>query len=153
MAVFITVFSGTLVYVLGQIILKFFIEPVHELKKTIGVISHSLIERARIIYNPGLELNDEESKTRTSQELRNLAARLQSHLYLIPCYSMTACIFRLPRPSDILATSDNLIGLANSLIQPEPVMVNTQRVKTICTSLGIFEPGAVRPRGGSVPTK
>lgn len=141
-AVFSTVLSGTFVYATGQIILKFFIEPVQELKKTIGVVSHSLIECANIIYNPGLELNDKEIKPRTSQELRNLAARLQSHLYLIPCYSVTASIFGLPRPSDILAASNNLIGLANGLIDPEPVMFNTQRVKTICASLGIFEPGA-----------
>ncbi|MGO9235529.1 MAG: hypothetical protein ACLP4V_16205 [Methylocella sp.] len=50
--VFWTVFSGTVIYVLGQLALKLVIEPIHDLKKTIGVISYSLIERANVIYNP-----------------------------------------------------------------------------------------------------
>jgi hypothetical protein len=136
LAVFSTVLSGTLVYVLGQIILKFFIEPVQELKKTIGVISHSLIERANVIYNPGLGLKE----TETSKELRNLASRLQSHLYLIPRYSATAQIFGLPLPAKILAASKALIGLANGVDMPDPNGFNAQSLKTVCNSLGIYEP-------------
>jgi hypothetical protein len=56
--VFWTVVSGTLVYILGQIAFKLVIEPVHDLKKTIGVISHSLIERESDIFNPGLGPDD-----------------------------------------------------------------------------------------------
>jgi hypothetical protein len=136
LTVFSTVLSGTLVYVLGQIILKFFIEPVQELKKTIGVISHSLIERGNVIGNPGLGLQGFE----TEQELRNLAARLRSHLYLIPRYSATAQIFRLPPPPKILAASGALIGLANGVNKPDPHRFNAQSLKIVCNSLGIYEP-------------
>jgi hypothetical protein len=139
MAVFITVLSGTLVYVLGQIILKFFIEPIHELKKTIGVISHSLIERANIIYNPGLGLNDKEFPAKTSQELRNLASRLRSHLYLIPCYPWAASIFSLPAPSKIQDASKALIGLSNGVFQDKQ-RLNHGQVETVCNSLGIPTP-------------
>jgi hypothetical protein len=138
LTVFSTVLSGTLVYVLGQIILKFFIEPVQELKKTIGVISHSLIERANVIYNPGIGLK--EIETETSKELRNLVSRLQSHLYLIPRYSPTAQIFGLPLPAKILAASKALIGLANGVDMPDPNGFNAQSLKTVCNSLGIYEP-------------
>ena len=50
--VFLTVFSGVITYILGQLALKLVVEPVQELKKTIGVIAHSLIERANVIYTP-----------------------------------------------------------------------------------------------------
>src|ERR1700740_3158470 len=96
---FFTVLSGVLVYVVGQIILKFFIEPVHDLKKTIGAISHSLIERGNVLYNPGV--NSTEVNNETSREFRKLASQLESHLFLIPCYSSTARIFRLPAFAEI----------------------------------------------------
>ena len=82
-SVFWTVFSGTVVYIFGQIALKLVIEPVHDLKKTIGMISHALIECANVIYNPGVLTKDVLDET--SRELRNLASQLRSHLYLIPC--------------------------------------------------------------------
>jgi hypothetical protein len=134
-SVFWTVFSGTLVYILGQIFLKLFIEPVHDLKKTIGMISHSLIERANVISNPGLlpkDVNDE-----TSQELRKLASRLQSHLYLIPCYPAMAWIFRLPLRAGILAASKALIGLSNG-VHESAYGVNASNVKRVCDSLRIY---------------
>ena len=50
--VFLTVISGVLTYVLGQLVLKLVIEPVQETKRTIGQISHSLIEHGNVIQNP-----------------------------------------------------------------------------------------------------
>lgn len=47
--VFLTVLSGVITYVLGQLVLKLVIEPVQELRKTIGVVAHAMIERAPII--------------------------------------------------------------------------------------------------------
>ena len=94
--VFLTVSSGTVTYVLGQLALKLVVEPVHDLKKTIGMISHSLIERANVISNPGLspkDVNDE-----TSRELRKLASQLLSHLCLIPCYPVMAGYSDFPIP-------------------------------------------------------
>jgi hypothetical protein len=135
LTIFSTVLSGTLVYVIGQIILKFFIEPVQELKKTIGVISHSLIERANVISNPGISVKDVEHET--SRELRNLASHLTSHLCLIPCYPWTAWIFRLPTRAEIRNASKNLIGLANSVFENDGH--NPQRVKKVCDLLGISE--------------
>ena len=111
--VFLTLSSGTATYVLGQLALKFVVEPIHELKKTISVISHSLIKRANVISNPGLspkDVNDE-----TSRELRKLATQLPSHLYLIPCDPVMAGIFRLPLPAEILAALKALIGLSNGV--------------------------------------
>ena len=52
--VFLTVLAGVITYVLGQLILRLVIEPVQDLRRTIGGISHALIERTNVIQNPGL---------------------------------------------------------------------------------------------------
>jgi hypothetical protein len=109
--VFWTVFSGVITYVLGQLVMKLVVDPVHELRKTIGLISHALIERGNIIMNPGVP--SEEVMRSASEELRQLSSQLQSHLYLVPCYKVTARIFRLPSKDEILVASSALIGLSN----------------------------------------
>jgi hypothetical protein len=137
LTVFTTVLSGTLVYVIGQIILKFFIEPVQELKKTIGVISHSLIERANVIYNPGISVKEVEHET--SRELRNLASHLRSHLCLIPWYPWTARMFGLPTSAEIQKASKALMGLSNGVFEDKQ-RHNHKLVKWVCDSLGVPEP-------------
>jgi len=61
-------------------------------------------------------------------------------LYLIPRYSPTAQIFGLPLPAKILAASKALIGLANGVDMPDHNGFNAQSLKTVCNSLGIYEP-------------
>lgn len=136
--VYLTVLSGVLTYVLGQLILKLTIEPVQELRRTIGVISHALIERANVIQNPGVPT--QEVMHETSLQLRKLSSQLQSHLYLVPLYGVTARIFRLPAADKIRAASRALIGLSNSVFQPRDGIykANSRRVEIICDSLGIF---------------
>jgi hypothetical protein len=133
--VFSTVLSGTAVYVLGQMALKLVLEPVHDLQKTIGVISHSLIEREGDIFNPGLGQKDVMDET--ARELRKLAAQLRYHLNLIPLYTVTARIFRLPFRAEILAASKALKGLANG-IHKSADGDNAKLVKTVCDSLRIY---------------
>lgn len=138
--VFFTVLSGALTYVLGQLALKLIIEPVQELRKTVGRIAHALIHRANVIHNPGIpspEIMDE-----TMTQLRTLSSELQSHLYLIPRYSVTARLFRLPTLKQITEASTALIGLSNSVHRSsmDVYEVNAKRVESICDSLGIYLP-------------
>ncbi len=55
----ITILGGFIVFVLGQIVVKFFIEPIHEQSKTIGEIAYSLIFYANLYSNPGNSFPDE----------------------------------------------------------------------------------------------
>lgn len=87
--VLLTVLSAVLTYVLGQLVVKLVIEPVQDMKRTIGQISHSLIEHANIIQNPGVP--PEEVMKETSQHFRKLSSQIQTHLYLVPLYRLTAC--------------------------------------------------------------
>ncbi len=136
--VLLTIVSGVLTFVLGQIFVKLVIEPVHEMKKTIGQISHSLIEHANVIANPGVP--SKEVMHEASRQLRRLSSQLHAHLFLVPLYVVTARIFFLPSATKVREASTALIGLSNSLFQPTEGIYkeSAQRVESICDLLGIF---------------
>jgi hypothetical protein len=146
--IFFTVLAGVLTYVMGQLISKLVIEPVQDARRTIGQISHALIERANVIHNPGVP--SVEIMSETSRELRRLSSQLQSHLYLVPAYPVTATVFRLPSRAKLLAASSQLIGLSNSVYREADHVydLNVKRVVKICDSLSIFLPEDERPAKG-----
>jgi hypothetical protein len=143
-AVFSTVLSGTLVYVIGQIVLKFFIDPVQELKKTIGAVSHSLIEHLPEILTPGRGTAEIEHET--SQEFRKLASQLRSNGVLVPWYRYTALLFGLPAYAEIDKASRALTHLATGVFRDNTGQVtnrpasNRTNVMTICGALRIPDP-------------
>ena len=139
MDVFLTIISGVSVYVAGQLISKLVIEPVHEMKKTIGTISHSLIENGQVIANPGL-LGIEREKE-ISRHLRTLSSQLQASLYLVPKYDCSSTLFGLPSRTKILSASTDLIALSHSVYSTTEITIceqNAKRKERICDSLGIF---------------
>ena len=136
--VFWSVLTGVITFVVGQLVVKLAIDPVQELKRTIGQISHALVEHANVYQNPGLR--SEEIQTETSSHLRKLSSQLQAHLYLVPTYSFTAWVFRLPSKNALLEASKCLIGLSNSVFRDsENVMKhNFKRAEKIADALGIY---------------
>ena len=136
--VFLTVILGVITYVLGQLVLKLLIEPVQETKKLIGQIAHSLTEHANVIQNPGVP--SEEVMKDTSQHLRKLSAQLETQIYLVPMYSVTAFIFRLPSRNQILSAARSLMGLSNSVFRASDGIYksNAKRVENIHDSLGLY---------------
>jgi hypothetical protein len=136
--VFLTVFSGVAVYVLGQLAVKLIIEPVNDTKKTIATISHALINFAKVIHNPGVPLRDKIDEA--SGTLRNLSAQLHSHLFLVPRYQIVARVFGLPSRNNMLIASKNLIGLSNSLHTATDRIYeqNAKRYERVCDSLKIY---------------
>lgn len=136
--VFLTVISGVITYVLGQLVLKLLIEPVQEMKKLIGQIAHSLIEHANVIQNPGAPT--EEQMKATSLHLRKLCALLEAQLYLVPMYRLTAGIFGLPTREKVLSASRSLMGLSNSVFRAADHIYesNAKRVENIHDSLGLY---------------
>ena len=145
MNVFLTIFSGVTVYVLGQILMKLLIEPIHGYKATVGEISIALVNLANIYANPGV--HTVERNDAASCELRMLASKLSAQIFLIPCYDWTAKVFRLPSKDQIHEVKSNLIGLSNGVHDKGPqggkfslAEVNSRRAQKICNILGIFVP-------------
>lgn len=136
--IFFTVLSGVITFVIGQLIVKLILDPVQDMKKTIGQVSHTLVERSYVIANPGVPTK--ENMDFTSDSLRRLSSQLHAHLYIIPWYDKTSKVFCLPSKEKLLDASKALIGLSNSVYRPENKVyeANTKRVERVCDSLGIY---------------
>ncbi len=140
MTVFLTILSGVLVYVLGQLLLKLVIEPVQEMRRAIGRTAHTLHLRAPFASSPGLQ--DPERIQAASEEIRRLSADLRESLVVIPAYRQLARFFGLPERESVLKAATNLVGLSNGLGSsnegggPE----NRARTEMICKVLGIEVP-------------
>ena len=138
--VFITVLSGVLTYVIGQLVSKLLIEPVQEMKKTISEISLALIEHSQVIHNPGV-LSEERTFEAVSH-LRKLSSKLHAHLYLVPKYNLTAKLFGLPEKTKLLSAAADLLTLSNSVFKASDKIYeqNAKRQERICDSLSIYFP-------------
>lgn len=133
--VFLTVLTGVVTFVIGQLVVKLLIEPVQEMRRTIAQISHTMIERANVYQNPGIPT--QEIMMETSQQTRRLSSQLHAHLYLVPAYSVSA---RIPPREKVLAASSALIGLSNSVFKAvgDTYRANAKSVEVVCDSLGIY---------------
>jgi len=115
--VFLTVLSGVLVFVLGQIFSKFFIEPIYEQKEIKGKISDALIFYANLYTNPKLGNEFDRPKERGDATLlfRNLACELVSKTHMIPCYKYLSILQIVTKRKNIFDAHHDLIGLSNSM--------------------------------------
>jgi hypothetical protein len=140
MTVFLTVLSGVITFVLGQLIIKLFIDPVHDFRRVIADIALALIEYANVYTSPGVAGSEIEKKV--SEDLRRLSSRLNAQMYLIPCYPITAKVFGLPSRSKVLDATSNLIGLSNGVFKSasDLVLVDVEGADKIRNNLGIFIP-------------
>lgn len=140
MEIFLTILSGVIVFILGQLALKLLIEPIQESRKTVADIAHALIEYANIYANPGVVGNGSEKKA--SEELRKLSSRLNAQMYLIPFYQLIAKIFGLPPRDKLVCATNDLIGLSNGVFKSSSdlVLSNLERAERIHITLGIYLP-------------
>ncbi len=144
MNVFLTILAGVSVFVIGQFILKFIIDPILEFKRVIGEIAHSLIEYADVYTSPGIRAEDLNNKIMS--EFRKLSSKLQAHMHLIPAYRWCASVFFLPKLEKIIVASRGLIYLSNTVSKDrdEQGLRNHVRANEIQEALGIYIPDDVR---------
>ncbi|OHB91290.1 MAG: hypothetical protein A3D89_05805 [Planctomycetes bacterium RIFCSPHIGHO2_02_FULL_52_58] len=109
----ITVLSGILVFVGGQLIAKFFIEPIHEQRRLIGEIAHSLIFYANLYSNP--VLSKPERQNEAQKVLRRQACQLRERTHVIPWYKLWQSLRVVIKYNDIEEASSHIIGLSNSV--------------------------------------
>ncbi len=112
-----TVAGGVLVLMVGQLVQRFFIEPLHEQAKVVGEIAYALSYYAPVYANPtntvmrpdGVNLTDA-----TEDALRALASRLIATTTAIRWHGLARLVFSPPR-KDVLDGAFALIGLSNSV--------------------------------------
>jgi len=157
-----TILGGVVVFVIGQIIVKFIIEPLQEQLKLLGEIANSLVFFANVggnvepYYYEGLKKADEldepvrkvvtgryeeilknhwKKSDDASEILRQQASELMGVTNSIPFYDFWAWLIkRIPKRKDVLKASSELIGMANSTHREDSF---TDRTKEISKLLNI----------------
>jgi len=132
----LTVLIGVAVFVFGQIVVKFFIEPIHEQYKLMGEIAHSLVFYAKYYSAPQLTGDHPESRE-ASTVLRDQASLLRARTNVIRWYKCFEWVKIVRKKTAIAEASSLLIGLSNSMSTQGDATVNTKRATKIATLLGI----------------
>jgi len=136
---FLTVISGTLVFSLGQIFSRFFIDPIHALKLTIAHIDEILIFHANRYANPSMEQNEAKAMDECQAILRQCASELRSKVYLVPCYGLFAKVGAVPKAKEIQEAATFLIQISNNLRVPSHRgTANAKAADKIRLALGLF---------------
>lgn len=139
------IIAAMVTFVGGQFILKLVIEPAQEMKRTIGLISHSLIKYNTDISNRPI---NKDKAHEIYDHLNELAAKLQASFYLIPKWirksDCLTSVFGFPSQENILKASQHIQSLASGLYShPDETRIYeeiTYRKKNICCCLDIFMP-------------
>ena len=83
----ITIIGGVTIFVFGQIFLKFFIEPIHQLLVHIGEITHLLVYHSDVFLSMG-ELNAPDQARNASQDFRKAGSELLAKSHVIHWYGL-----------------------------------------------------------------
>ncbi len=107
-----TIFGGVLVYVIGQLLSKFLIDPTHELKKVIGEVRLNLAFYAQTLHTPIARTPERSDKAHDA--LLRSSCELLAKVNTIPFYWFVARISFgfLPSKKHIRDAARQLRGLS-----------------------------------------
>lgn len=123
-----TVLGGVLIFVLGQIILKFIVEPLYEQSKLIGEITASLIYYIDLKAGGRFKMIDNKESTIV---LRKQASDIIWRTYAIPVYWLWTILGR-PAVVNVIRASKELILLSDNVDE-----IDAERVQRIARFLKI----------------
>ncbi|WP_316607199.1 hypothetical protein [uncultured Ruminococcus sp.] len=108
----ITLLSGVIVFILGQILFTLWITPLQKYREIKQKIAYHLTYQARYYSDPALKVDkaNRDELDKASNELRDIASELQGFIEIMPFIHIG-----IPSKNDLLETSKNLIGLSNGL--------------------------------------
>lgn len=147
--IFLTIFVGVLVFVIGQLLMKFVIDPVHSQRETIGRVVDFLILHANVYTNPGMRVEagsvDQEAErarrvqlTGTKETARALASELMVRTQAIPLYGMLERLGWAVKRSGIRRAQKNLFFISNAMFDVRHAMDNYEHARTIEKALGVI---------------
>lgn len=106
----ITVVSGVLVFILGQLFIEFIMKPIQEFKDIRARVSWALVYYANIYCNPQDKQKESKKHNVAGEKLRMLAADLQAFVVRKP-----KLLKFFYNDKKILEASSELTGLSNSV--------------------------------------
>jgi hypothetical protein len=132
----LTVMSGVSIFVIGQVIVKIFVEPIHKLRGLKGDIVGFLTYYSDV-YLSLPDLNKDEDVMKVSTVARKLGSDIIAKALTIPCYRFFSRLGAVPKFSDISIVSRELIGLSNTVLAKSDSVPGraTKRLEIIKSSL------------------
>lgn len=116
---------GVIVFVAGQLLQRFFLEPVQEQRKIIGEIAFCLVFHANVMEMSARKdqgLVRVEEPVETVKTLRGLASKLRATLWTIPMYQLLARLKIVPKATTIMTAAKGLVGWSNSIHHGDPTI-------------------------------
>lgn len=110
---FYTVVTGYTIFILGQVTINFWLNPIKEQKKIIGEIQHATILYYANVFS---SMMNKTLKNEASDEFRRLATQLVATTRIIPTYKLSSILFQLPSIENIGSAHHSLVGLSNSAL-------------------------------------
>ena len=111
MQIFLTVISGVLIFVIGQMIQSFILKPIHDFKIVLGDISHKVKFHLNVIAN---SVAREERVLLSSGDMRDLSCQLESKYLAIPFSDFFGNMNIIPKRDNIRKAAEDLIQLSNA---------------------------------------
>ncbi len=133
---------GVLVFVLSQIFLRWFIEPVRQLKKTMSDILHSILRYTYVMHYVDVIPPDLHSEA--FEELRRLSDQLYTDMAMIPkClfnYPFFGKILSLPEEEMVYKSAQNLVATANwvNVKHKNKLIHIISNIQNACDNLGLY---------------
>jgi len=135
MQIFLTVISGVLVFVLGQIVQTFILKPIHDLRIVLGEISHKVKFHSNVITNSGIK---EKLIDWSAGDMRDLSCQLESKYLAIPFNDFFGAINIIPTRNDIRESAKYLILLSNATGKQGYETKNADAIEKLKKYLGII---------------
>jgi hypothetical protein len=110
-----TILSGLALLVIGNIMIRSFIDPIYEVRKLRGEIADALIYHARTYLTPHTHKTEESEEA--ADTFRSLGSKLEARSHVVPFYGLFAAVRAVPDRKAVERARSNLIGLSNSLAQ------------------------------------
>src|SRR5687767_7840684 len=117
----LTALLAVVVFVVGELLQKVFIEPIQDVRRTVGRIAHALTFYRNAMGQKKLSIGDAvvgmppEELREVQKTIRGLASDLRAGPAVIPLYRLFAVIRLVPSREAIKSASTHLIGWSNSL--------------------------------------
>lgn len=116
-SIFLTIFSGVTVFVLGQFILKLVLEPIVCLKNVFGEVSALFLREQARITNANAD-------EQIQNEIRRLSSSILAHRQAVPLYKFVATILNLPNDKSLINACGALNIISYKVTGRGPITMN-----------------------------
>lgn len=112
-SVFFTIVAGVSVFVIGQFILKFILDPIIAFKESLGSLSAFCLRYRAKITNA-------HATQECHDELASIISTILSKQEAIPLYAVSARLFNLPSKRAVLKSCQLLNGISYNMLNDRP---------------------------------